>query len=263
MAKRRLSPSQKKSRRRIRNLIWALALLLLLAAFGYFIFLVTTMDEVELKTLLNIEMTPTPTPTPSNTPTPTPTPTNTPTPTPIAGRVVVDAGHGGTDFGAECEGLFEKDLALELALMLETRLIANDYDVVMTRSKDINVSLEDRSTIINTSGADLVISIHLNSYSDDPRVYGLEILYGENMDLSKELAETLLEPVISSTGSKNRGIKYRTDLIVLRDSIIPSCIIEAGFITNTEERDELQTFLFRSRFIQGIVDGINSFENLH
>ena len=66
--------------------------------------------------------TPTNTPTPTPTNTPTPTPTNTPTPTPIAGRIVVDAGHGGTDDGAVYNGLKEKDFSLDLALQLKERL---------------------------------------------------------------------------------------------------------------------------------------------
>lgn len=251
------------SRRRLRNILWALILILVFLVFGYLLYWVATADEVEIKTKLGIEMTPTPSPTPTNTPTPTPTPTNTPTPTPIAGRIVVDAGHGGRDNGTDYDGIYEKDIALEIAFMLKDKLEANDYDVFMTRTEDEFLNPEDRTAKTDEFVADLIVSIHVNSYKTDTSVNGLEILYGDNNELSKSLAETLLDPVISSTDVKNRGVKYRPELVILRDAKAPSCIIETGFISNKEEREHLQDFLFQDKLVRGIVEGINAYMNLH
>lgn len=218
--------------------------------------------------------TPTPSPTPTPTNTPTPTPTNTPTPTPIAGRIIVDAGHGGSDDGATYNGLKEKDFSLDLALMLKERLEAKDYDVFLTRDSDdltgpydVNnnnrINPTERVELINSFSADLVISLHMNSYATDPSVSGLEILYGDNSELSKELADTLLLPVIDASDTKNRGVKHRTDVLILQESDCPAVLIEAGFITNEDDVANLQNFVYKHQLIQGIVEGVESYMKLH
>ena len=218
--------------------------------------------------------TPTPSPTPTPTNTPTPTPTNTPTPTPIAGRIIVDAGHGGSDNGAVHNGYKEKDFSLDLALMLKERLEAKDYDVFLTRDGDdlsgpydVNnnnrINPTERVELINSYSADLVISLHMNSYATDPSVNGLEILYGDNSELSKELADTLLLPVIDASATKNRGVKHRTDVLILQESACPAVLIEVGFITNETDVSNLQNFVYKHQLIQGIVEGVESYMKLH
>src|SRR6185369_3440274 len=94
------------------------------------------------------------------------------------GRIVVDAGHGGHDTGTiGPNGLYEKDLVLEVALrlgkLLENRLGA---EVVYTRDDDTFIPLETRTAIANQNQADLFISVHANS-SSDPQARGIETYY--------------------------------------------------------------------------------------
>lgn len=272
----------RRKRKRILNILWLLILLLVFLSVGIFFSWILTNDSEQIRTDVNqfindlkgITPTPTSTPTPTPTNTPTPTPTNTPTPTPIAGRIVIDAGHGGSDDGAVFNGLKEKDFALDLALELKTRLEAKDYDVFLTRDSDdltgpydVNgnnrINPTERVQLIHSYSADLVISLHLNSYATDTSVSGLEILYGDNSELSKELAATLLSPVISYSGTKDRGIKYRPDVLILQETTIPTVLIETGFITNATDVANLQNFVYKHQLIQGIVEGVESYMKLH
>ena len=229
MGNNKKSPSARRRRRRILRILWLLVLLLVFLVIGLTMNWILTNDSEQIRAdvsefindIKGVTPTPTPSPTPTPTNTPTPTPTNTPTPTPIAGRIIVDAGHGGSDDGATYNGLKEKDFSLDLALMLKERLEAKDYDVFLTRDSDdltgpydVNnnnrINPTERIELINSFSADLVISLHMNSYATDPSVSGLEILYGDNSELSKELADTLLLPVIDASDTKNRGVKHRS-----------------------------------------------------
>lgn len=264
------------------RILWLLVLLLVFLAVGVAMSWILTNDSEQIREdvtqfineVKGVTPTPTPSPTPTPTNTPTPTPTNTPTPTPIAGRIVVDAGHGGSDDGAVYNGQKEKDIALDLALLLKERLEAKDYDVFLTRdsddltgSYDVNnnnrINPTERVELINSFHADIVISLHLNSYTTDPSVSGLEILYGDNTELSKDLADTLITPVINSCGAKNRGVKHRPDVMILQESAVPIILIETGFITNQTDVANLQSFVYKHQMIQGIIEGVESYMKLH
>ena len=282
MEKKKKSPSARRRRRRILRILWLLVLLLVFLVVGIAMSWILTNDSEQIREdvtqfineMKGVTPTPTPSPTPTPTNTPTPTPTNTPTPTPIAGRIVVDAGHGGSDDGAVYNGQKEKDIALDLALLLKERLEAKDYDVFLTRDSDeltgpydVNnnnrINPTERVELINSFHADIVISLHLNSYATDPSVSGLEILYGDNSELSKELADTLITPVINSCGAKNRGVKYRPDVMILQESAVPIVLIETGFITNQTDVANLQSFVYKHQMIQGIIEGVESYMKLH
>ena len=282
MANKKKSPSARRRRRRILRILWLLVLLLVFLVVGIAMSWILTNDSEQIREDVNsflndvkgITPTPTSTPTPTNTPTPTPTPTNTPTPTPIAGRIIIDAGHGGSDDGAVYNGIKEKDISLDLALLLKERLEAKDYDVFLTRDSDdlsgpydVNnnnrINPTERVELISSFSADLVISLHLNSYASDPSVNGLEILYGDNSELSKELADTLITPVIDACGTKNRGVKYRPDVLILQEADIPIVLIETGFITNSSDVANLQNFVYKHQLVQGIIEGVESYMKLH
>lgn len=274
MGNKMKSPSARRRRRRILRILWLLVLLLVFLVVGIAMSWILTNDSEQIREDVNsfINDVKGVTPTPTNTP--TPTPTNTPTPTPIAGRIVVDAGHGGSDDGAVYNGLKEKDFSLDLALQLKERLEAKDYDVFLTRDSDdltgqydVNnnnrINPTERVELINSFQADLVISLHLNSYATDTSVSGLEILYGDNSELSKELADTLITPVINACGAKNRGVKYRPDVLILQESAVPIVLIETGFITNQTDVANLQSFVYKHQMIQGIIEGVESYMKLH
>lgn len=282
MGNKKKSPSARRRRRTILRILWFMILLLVFLVVGIAMSWILTNDSEQIREditqfineVQGVTPTPTPSPTPTPTNTPTPTPTNTPTPTPIAGRIIIDAGHGGTDDGATYNGLKEKDFALDIALLLKERLEAKDYDVFLTRENDdlsgpydVNnnnrINPTERVELLNSIPADIVISIHLNSYATDPSVSGLEILYGDNSEFSKELADTLITPVVNSCGAKNRGVKYRPDVLILQESAIPIVLIETGFITNASDVANLQNFVYKHQLVQGIIEGVESYMKLH
>ena len=268
------TPSARRRRRRILRLLWLLILLLVFLVAGIAMNWILTNDSEQIREDVTQFINEVKGITPTPTSTPTPTPTNTPTPTPIAGRIVIDPGHGGSDDGAVFNGQKEKDIALDLALLLKERLEAKDFDVFLTRDSDDltgpydannnnRINPTERVELLNSFSADLVISIHLNSYSTDTTVSGLEVLYGDNSELSKELADTLITPIIDACGAKNRGVKYRPDVLILQETQVPIVLIETGFITNPDDVANLQNFVYKHQMIQGIVEGVTSFTKLH
>lgn len=282
MSDKKRTPSLKRRRKRFLYIVWLLILLLVFLLGGFALNWILKHDSNELKSnvtdylneLKGITPTPTNTPTPTPTNTPTPPPTNTPTPTPIAGRILIDAGHGGSDDGATYDGLKEKDFALDLALLLKERLEANDYDVFMTRTNDSltgpydlngnnRINPAERVQLINSYDIDLIISLHLNSYATDPTVGGLEILYGDNSEFSKKLGESLITPIMSYLPARNRGVKYRPDVLILQESNAPIVLIETGFITNKDDVTNLQNYVYKHHLVQGILEGIEAYMKLH
>lgn len=95
-------------------------------------------------------------------------------------KVVLDPGHGGKDPGAiGVGGIAEKDVVLAIALRLKARLEAAGFDVVLTRSSDVFIPLEERTALANTEQADLFVSIHANA-SPNPALSGVETYYLNN-----------------------------------------------------------------------------------
>ena len=145
-------------------------------------------------------------------------------------KVVVDAGHGGSDPGAVYEGRQEKDDNLALALAVGSILAENGVDVVYTRTDD---SYETPFQ----AGADLFISIHRNSSPENDQYSGVETLVYDESGIKKALAENINRE-LAQAGFQNLGIRERPGLVVLRRTKMPAALIEVGFI-NTRADNEL------------------------
>lgn len=188
--------------------------------------------------------------------------------------VVIDPGHGGKDPGAPGKnGINEKDLALAVGKYLRNEL-KKDFNVVMTRDTDEFISLKNRSKIANGIGADLFISIHINSTVSNTKLSGMEIYYfskkssnkfaervaefensvgekygedttsivqimgqiayNKNQEKSTKFADDLLKGLSSRMKMKNRGI-HGANFAVLRGISCPGVLVELGFIKNPED----------------------------
>ena len=99
--------------------------------------------------------------------------------------IVIDPGHGGHDKGASKSGANESSIALAISKQLTERLQKSGYKVLLTRAKDESVSLEKRAAIANEAGADLLVSIHLNS-STDARAQGKEFYFQNQLAVDEE-----------------------------------------------------------------------------
>lgn len=167
--------------------------------------------------------------------------------------VFLDAGHGGIDPGCGFEGVFEKDITLAIVLALKEKLENSDICVVLTRSGDQEVDLDDRWIMANASGADLFVSIHCNSYPDDT-VKGFEGYYYQDSE-SKRFAELIFSAAENYPSIRTRSIREE-DYRVLRNTVMTSVLLEVGYLSNAAERADLQSREYQDTLAQAVFEGI-------
>lgn len=168
-------------------------------------------------------------------------------------KVVMDAGHGGSDPGAVSDGRREKDDNLALALAVGSILAENGVDVVYTRTDDTYETPFQKAQKGNQEGADLFISLHRNSSPEKDQYSGVETLLYDESGIKKELAENINRE-LAKEGFQNLGIRERPGLVVLRRTRMPAALIEVGFI-NTQADNELLDQNFDG-VVRAIADGI-------
>jgi N-acetylmuramoyl-L-alanine amidase len=195
--------------------------------------------------------------------------------------VVLDAGHGGFDQGARCLLGNEKDFTLDVVLRARDLLLRAGYNVRLTRSADVFVTLEDRAAFANRQSNSLFVSVHFNSgaredaagietYSLAPRgvpstndpflsLVDFQPCLGNGRDAENiALATAMHAALITKLGVNDRGIK-RARFIVLRDINIPGVLIEGGFLSNAQDRLRVATPVYRQILAQAIVQGVTSY----
>ena len=171
----------------------------------------------------------------------------------MATKIVVDAGHGGSNPGAVYQGRRESDDALRLATAVGKILEANGYDVTYTRTSDVTQSVGQKAAIAYAEGADLFVSIHRNAGEYPGQYSGVQTLIYDDSGIKKQMAENI-DANLAELGFRNAGVSIRPNLVVLNSTQMPALLVEAGFIdSDTDNR------LFDSRFqamAQAIADGI-------
>ncbi|WP_181438851.1 N-acetylmuramoyl-L-alanine amidase family protein [Paenibacillus sambharensis] len=169
--------------------------------------------------------------------------------------VVIDPGHGGSDPGAaSVTGRREKDFTLSLSHKVVQLLSAEPgIDVVMTRSDDTYVELGSRGTMANALGANIFLSIHGNSFPQNPSVRGTETYYYN--EACRPFAELMHRHLLGASGFPDRKVKSKS-LKVLRDAAMDALLLEIGFLSNSEEELIMFDESFQWRVAQAIVDGI-------
>ncbi len=176
--------------------------------------------------------------------------------------IVVDAGHGGKDVGANNDLLGytvnEKDIDLAVALYLKSYLEEkSDVQVIMTRDTDRFIELSDRPAVANTEQANLFVSVHCNTYEKDQKVKGLECYYHENdKKRSGIMAETMITSLKNSgLDTKIRGTRV-ADYKVLREAYYPAVLFEMGFMTNPDELAKLASEDYQKQLAKAIADAV-------
>ncbi|GAF64988.1 N-acetylmuramoyl-L-alanine amidase [Bacillus sp. TS-2] len=169
--------------------------------------------------------------------------------------IVVDPGHGGTDPGAVANGLLEKEIVLDVSLRLKKHLEAAGAKVIMTRSTDVFLRLEDRARIANTSNADAFISVHANAGGGT----GIETFWNSTNTSSKSqtLATNLQREMIRATNMRDRGVKTG-NFHVIRETRIPSALVEVGFVDTISDASKLRSPSYRENVAKGIYNGVVS-----
>ncbi|MGL6104811.1 N-acetylmuramoyl-L-alanine amidase family protein [Romboutsia sp.] len=150
-------------------------------------------------------------------------------------KIVIDCGHGGGDSGAFNKKLnvMEKHINLEVGKIVYNKLLEYNCKVVMTRNSDVNLSLVERVKRSNNVGASRFISIHCNSFSDE-KANGFEVWVYDNKN-NLNLGQDILNSLNDNIDLRNRGIKESKEYYVTKYTKCKACIVEIGFMSNTEE----------------------------
>lgn len=172
-------------------------------------------------------------------------------------KVYIDAGHGGADPGALGNGLRETDLNLKIAKKIKNKLEKKNIDIKMTREKEETISLYERAEMANKYGADVFVSIHQNSFTANS-AYGIETYYHRDKNIYKNYAEGIQNSIIKNTSGFNRGTKT-ANFVVLRETNMPSALVECGFITNVNEAKKLNTDAYQEKIASAVADSIYNY----
>lgn len=178
--------------------------------------------------------------------------TDKPKKPPIKNKVVLDPGHGGSDYGAIREGINEKDLTLDMTQRVASILKSKGYKVAMTREDDTYLGLQERCDFTEAENPEIFVSIHVNSaVATEP--YGIEThYYHEN---SIELAEVIQNHLVKDISTKDRGV-LKSKFYVINHTDVPAVLVETGFLSNADERAELVTEKRKQDTAKSIAEGI-------
>jgi len=184
----------------------------------------------------------------------------------LLGKVIyLDAGHGGVDPGTVYKDIYEKDLNLKICEKLQKVLEEDGAIVYMTRYGDYDLSknntlyrkksdLNNRAKIINESGADIYISIHLNSISSSTWS-GAQVFYDDINSNNYDFA-ILMQEQLKNDLKTTREVKEITTMLMNRKITIPGILIEAGFLSNPNDRYKLQQSEYQYKIVESIKRGI-------
>ncbi len=193
---------------------------------------------------------------------------------PLTGKIIVlDAGHGGVDGGAVGKGdVQEKDIALNISLKLRDYLQQAGALVIMTRETDRDLAndgtkrirnrktedLLKRTEIVNSSEADMFISIHLNAIPSS-RWYGAQVFYNPAIEENEKLAKLIQDQIRSNLENTTRKAKPISTVYMVRKAVIPGSLVEVGFLSNPNERELLKSKLYQTKLAASIYQGILRF----
>ena len=184
--------------------------------------------------------------------------------------VVVDAGHGGIDPGKiGVNGIYEMDINLAISYKVSEILDKEDVKVIMTRKddnglykdSDTNKKMADmtsRIDIINKSKADLVVSIHQNSFTSS-EARGAQVFYYKESAKGEQLAECIQKKLRLMDETNTRDKKNDGDYYILKKSNPPAVIVECGFLSNEEEMKLLSTDAYQEKVAKAIASGIKEY----
>ncbi|MFB4166100.1 N-acetylmuramoyl-L-alanine amidase CwlD [Alteribacillus sp. JSM 102045] len=193
---------------------------------------------------------------------------------PLSGKVIIlDPGHGGVDGGSSSkDGVLEKEVALNISLMLREYLQEAGALVFMTREGDYDLAREDlkgysnrkkedlnkRAKIVNESGGDLFISLHLNAVPSS-RWNGAQTFYHPRVPDNEKLAMLIQEEMKDNLSNSSRTTKPIKELFILRQADIPGVLVEAGFLSNPSDASYLRTEEYQNKVAVSIYRGLLRF----
>lgn len=172
--------------------------------------------------------------------------------------IVLDAGHGGTDTGAQRGSVQEKELTLSIARATQKVLQSRGMKVIMTRDSDTFISLQDRVNITNSVNPDLFLSVHINAMESTNTIYGIETYYQNAV--SQALASSIHESLTADLEAPDRRIR-KARFVVINRTEVPAVLAEVGFISNKAERDKLVSADYQEKIANALAKGAILFLN--
>lgn len=191
---------------------------------------------------------------------------------PVNNKVIVlDAGHGGEDGGASTtDGITEADINLKITLKVQNLLEQAGATVILTRSDENGIydldkttlrqkkvsDIKNRVKIGNESSADVFVSIHLNKIPQE-QYWGWQTFFKNGNEDSKKLAQSLQQGLNETIQKENKRESLKIDNVyIIKNVQIPTAIVECGFLSNQEEKGQLQTDEYQNKLAWGIYVGI-------
>jgi N-acetylmuramoyl-L-alanine amidase len=193
--------------------------------------------------------------------------------------IVIDPGHGGMNAGTVSvnDGRPEKEFTLDWALRMQPLLERKGWQVYLTRTNDVDIALSNRVAFAESHHADLFISLHFNSLAPDQKPTGLatfcltptglpstltrgypdlltQSFPNNNFDTQNvQLAELLQRSLLQTSGLEDRGVSRARFIGVLRGQHRPAALIEAGFLSNPDEANRIESSEFRQTLAEAVA----------
>ena len=189
---------------------------------------------------------------------------------PLAGKVIIiDPGHGGIDGGAVFKGVIEKNVTLPISLQLRDYLQEQGALVLMTREEDVDLAderagtvrerkrmdLVNRTKFINESEADMFISIHANAFPQS-KFRGAQTFYSPAFKENKRAAKLIQAELIKNLKNTTRQAKPLENVYLVKHSKKPGVLVEVGFLSNDQERMDLQNKVYQDDLALSIYTGV-------
>jgi len=173
------------------------------------------------------------------------------------GPVVIDAGHGGRDPGASHHGFREKDIVLDVALMVGEILKASSVDVRMTRSTDTFIELNDRAALAGEVGAKLFVSLHCDA-APNRQARGFTIYAPrDRMEQTGSFA-AVMEKSMLATNTTSRGIRACGFRVLVRTRC-PALLVEMGYLSNRYDARLLGSRSYQRILARAVANAVTAY----
>ncbi|WP_040203149.1 N-acetylmuramoyl-L-alanine amidase [Neobacillus jeddahensis] len=179
-------------------------------------------------------------------------------------KLYVDPGHGGTDPGAQGNGLNEKDLTLDIALKLQS-ILTNGYEnieIKLSRTSDVTKSLSQRTNEANSWGANYYLAIHINAANGSAQGYEDYIYSGLSNTSPTANYQTIIHAEVMKLNQLTDRGRKKANFHVLRESTMPAFLSENGFIDNAHDTALMKQASWRQNVAQGHANGLAKAFNL-
>lgn len=172
--------------------------------------------------------------------------------------IVIDPGHGGADPGAIGDYMYEKQATVDTAAIIAQKLESVGANVILTRTGDESISLEERAYLSNSYGADLFISIHYDSTPEGVYATGTTTYYYADSD--NYVADLINDELSKNLPLPNNGSRFG-NFLVLRENAQPAILLELGYMNNPDDVATFNTSHYQNLVADSILNALTDYFN--